>query len=847
MRAQPRSTLIESVIILFIFYVGIALTIFFLLTPELLTKWLHKHRLIEEGIEVSVTQALEVQLDVLSYWVVQTIGAWGVGMVAGVILTGLYVLFRISTRKKRGQKATDSFRGVSITLDCMPKTIPLKTDKTIKLKLPGAKLSADQLKMGETLMAMLAADKKAYAGAGHGVGLYEHTMNVLKEALNKEDADPLLPLVAIAHDIGKITSFKEIGKDEWVTIKRHDKEGSRIITDTPEWWAMSSPEKEILILAVRYEHSVKDFPDNYPKLGKEEMARARRVLEQLREIDGFATKGEKEKVIEEVPIEEVLLKAFMSSVLEAPYQIPNLGKGIQAIGWREKDSDRLWFMERGLREFAMKRINHDTAAALGGEHREKNEVHKFTKTLLKVLHDKGWLVTEVCSLPDPDGVVDTWEAKPEKALWDIKAGEKGFNAVFAVDMPEENRQSLPANTLYDLQVVDIRFKDGVVSAGTREATEEELAGNRKTTNSINLARAKQKEQRNQQKNRKKTKRKLKRPGVDKGAPAAGGVDLSSDMMAALHDDEGVATEAPGTPPVPEKQQDAAVDNEATTPEELHTEEKPKEDESEKERVLPEVIEEANTIDDDPSPGVIVIEEKPATDTPAVNESGTSPGVPVIDDDEPSPGVPVIEDDEPSPGVPVIEDDSSAGTDAEEDSDTMSPGVPQTNDDETKEATPGVDDDYFSQLDPEVAAALQGSPMGGSDEFSDDDFSDDGFSDDDDYPDDDDFVGRAAPHQQQPAAKTDWDSLLEPSPGVPSFDDTPVNPVQLVPVESALGVADDDLPPGVPTMDDDVSPGVPRIPDDDEVKPKPGKKIVPRSQVIEMESEPLPNDFNPFGS
>lgn len=52
---------------------------------------------------------------------------------------------------------------------------------------------------------------ESYAGVGHDRNLYEHTLSVVKKSWVK-GCDPLIPLAAAAHDIGKLITFKKIRK-----------------------------------------------------------------------------------------------------------------------------------------------------------------------------------------------------------------------------------------------------------------------------------------------------------------------------------------------------------------------------------------------------------------------------------------------------------------------------------------------------------------------------------------------------------------------------------------------------------------------------------------------------------
>ncbi len=548
MRAAPRSTLLPSIITLVSFYGALALSAWFFLPPEMLSRWLAKHGVV---LEIDVLNTLSVQTEILTVWGARALLAWGVGVVAGIALIGLLVLFLRQLWKRRGAPAKDTYRGVGITLDRMARPAVLPA-KAVQCKLPGTKLGGTQQRLADVLLGILAANRGAFAGDGHGVDLYDHTINVLTRALNLEGADPLLPLAAIAHDIGKLTAYQVIGGNH-VAVRHHDRESGRILANLSEWWDMPLPDRHVLLLAVRYEHAMGDVPSSYPDLSAEDLKRVNLLIGQLREIDGLATQDEKKEVLADLPLPEMVLRAFMDTIPVAPFQVPQLAPGIAAVGWRV--GNRIWVIEQVFRELAIKRLHPDVAAALGGEHRASGRLHPFTENLLAVLQQRRWLMLEAESAPSEQGEIRHWTLKPSNALWDIRSGKKTFKAVFAVDIPPEHRQILPRETRYTLEVLNPHFMKAVVKTSTTTADGTVVPEAPASEESA------PKEQSRPDKGKEKGKRKGNKatPSAEHTVPP--GLALSPAMLAAMDEPEPASAIAePAEPPEAAEQVVAVEEN-----------------------------------------------------------------------------------------------------------------------------------------------------------------------------------------------------------------------------------------------------------------------------------------------
>ena len=126
---------------------------------------------------------------------------------------------------------------------------------------------------------------------GHGgASLETHSFNVLREALAHEKTwvyrgqftssgyqtaaiqdknyqfypDPLVPLCALLHDIGKIECYQIIDGIPTEVKKRHDEEGSKMLAALPEFRAMSKDDRNAMGVAVGYYHHPGSIPLHMP-------------------------------------------------------------------------------------------------------------------------------------------------------------------------------------------------------------------------------------------------------------------------------------------------------------------------------------------------------------------------------------------------------------------------------------------------------------------------------------------------------------------------------------------------------------------------------------------------------
>lgn len=451
-----RSRLLPSIITLVLFYSSVGIVAFYSMGPLTLEQWLAERGLwdrAEDGSVTALNAASVATAVILSR--LHEVWPWALaGTTAAVAIAwGVAGVFRLLRyRRARGGQ---EYRGISVTVSAMPSPPP---PETVEVVVGG--LSAFSKKVGLTkkhndllkaILGYLKVNEDAYCGSGHEKGVFDHTLGVMEKALEVKGSDPLLLLAAAAHDMGKITSYRQTDDGQWVRIKYHDKEGARVLARMDEWWQLPMPDRAILLLTVKHSHTPDRLPISAPDLKPEDFKRIALLIEQLRKIDGNTTGEEKEVSRQDRDIGEVVIEAFLQSILNAPFQRKGLAKGVQAVGWR--DGSRLYVLERAMREFAMSQMDALNAALLSVGYRKRGEAADFTTALLDALEQRGWLVTTAdIGIPESDER-KSFTLQDYKTLWRVQSGTHVFNGVYIVELPAEHQHSYPEQTLYQITVL----------------------------------------------------------------------------------------------------------------------------------------------------------------------------------------------------------------------------------------------------------------------------------------------------------------------------------------------------------------------------------------------------------
>ena len=271
-------------------------------------------------------------------------------------------------------------------------------------------LTPEERVLCEELIQLLAAYPHHFAGHGHGVGLLEHTLNVVAEVADKCTAEFRLPVIAaLAHDIGKLISFVPTSNGEWRRQGLHSREGARILATLPSFPLLPEDYRNALLLAVKYGHA----PNKIPSLRGDTKASmlALRVIAAMSQADRSATAGEKDRNLVKLQPEDLLWQDFVDFLREAPIvQRGKMGAANQVNN--PPGSPYLYIYEAPWRDAAMHRMPAEVAAALDLTRRDAGKLAKYTRILAARLRKDGLLVEEY------EGA-SVSEANP---LWDIQSG-----------------------------------------------------------------------------------------------------------------------------------------------------------------------------------------------------------------------------------------------------------------------------------------------------------------------------------------------------------------------------------------------------------------------------------------
>lgn len=157
----------------------------------------------------------------------------------------------------------------------------------------------------------------AVPGGHGGASLETHSWNVLRAALGNQKTwvyqgtktqrgivaipvydpdyrfypDPLIPLSAFCHDIGKIVCYRNENGITKEVKPRHDEEGAKLVAALPEFRELTFPDQEDLLICLGYYHHWRSIPLHV-------VDRGRALTEFLLMVDMMAGRLEGETVFE---------------------------------------------------------------------------------------------------------------------------------------------------------------------------------------------------------------------------------------------------------------------------------------------------------------------------------------------------------------------------------------------------------------------------------------------------------------------------------------------------------------------------------------------------------------------
>lgn len=338
---------------------------------------------------------------------------------------------------------TGDTRGVKTTLGVCPAFPSLNRED-----LEFASDAADALPEGhKALLSAVFSVLMAYPDAyfdGEG-DLASHAGALALRELDEGGKYPgLSAIAASARLLGNITSFvKKDGK--WVQVKKDvHRQGELLMTSLPEWWLLEEVERTALAWAIGYWDNTEEIP-----IAPEPIARLALAIQK-------SAKNADQEVAAEAALEAVAKTSKESSLIDIllaklptlPFQ-NGLPKGVQAVGWRK--GSRVYLIENQLVDkYLIQEVPADRRKALLDVPRGA-KVSNFTRELLRLLKERGWLVTQEA------GFSLDWD----QALWKLQAGKVLYKRIIALDMANSpaDMEMLPSDSIYPVKLTEPQFVD----------------------------------------------------------------------------------------------------------------------------------------------------------------------------------------------------------------------------------------------------------------------------------------------------------------------------------------------------------------------------------------------------
>lgn len=442
------SPLLKAVFVLVAFWWLVTLLVYMAMPPWALEAWLN---VFGEGVAETVTptnhlSVIKNEVVRMAHLVAEGAG-WGLLAAGGIVST---IIFTEKAFFKGRAEAKPPWRAIKTTIGSLDVLPEMDYYKKVSLD-PKVKLTKAQRNLLFQVMGYLESKPKAYVGDGHTSTLYEHTLNAIKRAVDKDPENGLLLLAAACHDIGKTVSWVK-AKDEngslaWKQVGYHAQDGGRLLAQFQGWWELPYVERTSLFLAVSYSHSAGDLPIKVSRFGPKEYEELVQLLSDLQDIDGSVTKAEKQRVIEGMDIPKLAVEVFLQALDELVFHEKGVRLSYDMVGsgWRLKD--KIYLLERAVHSKCMELLDSDVGAALGGSFRATGALADFTKHLCEGLDKKGWLVLEAekPTLPNEERgeLVCVEKKNPLFRIEIIPPFNKNvqrFNGILIVQLPERMRE-----------------------------------------------------------------------------------------------------------------------------------------------------------------------------------------------------------------------------------------------------------------------------------------------------------------------------------------------------------------------------------------------------------------------
>lgn len=289
---------------------------------------------------------------------------------------------------------------------------------------------------------LLSEYNDSFVGHGHAqededYALLNHAIRVVCNGW-RDNSDSLLPIILVAHDLGKIPVWKNKGFDSksrlWSDKGYHDDRSGLILSSLDSFEALDEEEQLILLLIVRYSHK----SGLMPRLPTDEAnRRAGSLMEKLKNTDRQTTSKEKEVVVKSIT-ENEYIEAFWKCLDDLTWANKNLPRGIKANAWRV--GDECYILEVNLRNIYLSRLGPNISAAFNNGHRNQGKPAQITSHLLDLLKSKNLLVLQK----------NGHDLHPNN-LWNINVGKAfAFRGVIGLRLPKDKIEF--PETHFDVQV-----------------------------------------------------------------------------------------------------------------------------------------------------------------------------------------------------------------------------------------------------------------------------------------------------------------------------------------------------------------------------------------------------------
>lgn len=137
----------------------------------------------------------------------------------------------------------------------------LASPRTPASPVPGGHGGATLLQHSRSVLKMTLRHAKDFEWVGHRNKKGTITYHPSDATYSFDESDPLIPIIAYSHDIGKLWCY-EVQKDGSVQEVRsnHATVGATLLRLFPELWELSLHERETVIYAIKYYHSISRMP-----------------------------------------------------------------------------------------------------------------------------------------------------------------------------------------------------------------------------------------------------------------------------------------------------------------------------------------------------------------------------------------------------------------------------------------------------------------------------------------------------------------------------------------------------------------------------------------------------------